>query len=56
MASRSGLVSGYPIKRSGSSPHFSLSPFERHNGLMDMITTSGRKGGMLEAKTMRNKD
>ncbi|SPO28739.1 uncharacterized protein UTRI_04617 [Ustilago trichophora] len=42
------------IKRFGSPRHFSSLPFERFNGLMGTIPTSGHKGGMLEATIMRN--
>ncbi|SPO30873.1 uncharacterized protein UTRI_10255 [Ustilago trichophora] len=42
------------IKRFGSPQHFSSLPFERFNGLMGTIPTSGHKGRTLEATIMRN--
>ncbi|SPO30242.1 uncharacterized protein UTRI_05706 [Ustilago trichophora] len=42
------------IRRFGSPRHFSSLPFERFNGLMGTIPTSGHKGGVLEATIMRN--
>ncbi|SPO26629.1 uncharacterized protein UTRI_10151 [Ustilago trichophora] len=42
------------IKCFGSLQHFSSLPFERSNGLMGTIPTSGHKGGTLEATIMRN--
>ncbi|SPO22285.1 uncharacterized protein UTRI_00963 [Ustilago trichophora] len=44
----------YFIKRFGSPRHFSSLPFERFNGLMGTIPTSGHKGSVLEATIMRN--
>ena len=42
------------IKCFGSPQHFSSLPFERYNGLMGTILTSGHKGGMLEVAIMCN--
>ncbi|SPO27060.1 uncharacterized protein UTRI_10691 [Ustilago trichophora] len=42
------------IRRFGSPRHYSSLPFERFNGLMGQVPTSGHKGGMLEATIMRN--
>ncbi|SPO23113.1 uncharacterized protein UTRI_01791 [Ustilago trichophora] len=42
------------VRRFGSPRHFSSLPFERYNGIMGTIPTSGHKGGMLESTIMRN--
>lgn len=42
------------IRRFGSPWHFSSLPFERYNGLMGTIPTSGQKGGVLEASIAHN--
>ncbi|TKY89744.1 hypothetical protein EX895_001529 [Sporisorium graminicola] len=44
----------YFTRRFGSPRHFSSLPFERYNGIMGTIPTSGHKGGVLEATIMRN--